>query len=158
LPKRHAIVEETHMVFQFRLQAVLRVRQHERETQRQAVAAARACEAEQTAARDLLVDERADVIRELRQINDGEGWTIGQVIDRRRHAEQLGQLLSQAGLTIVAARSRVASSLQHLIAADQSVKVLERLAERQRIEFQQSQARSEAREFDDILNSNRRAA
>jgi len=134
------------MAFHFRLQTVLKVRQRERDLQQQSVARARACHAKCVADRELIASDRTIVMDELRRFNEGETWTLDQVLHRQRHAEQLGQALELAEVTVVESSSQLQNSLERLVIANQSVQALERLAERQFAEYQDFQAKSAARE------------
>jgi len=134
------------MSFHFRLQTVLKVRQRERDVQQQLVAKARTVHAKCIADRNLLASHRETVIGELRSLNEQEAWSLDQVLHRQRHAEQLGHALAIAEATVVDASFQLESGIERLVIADQSVRALERLAERQFAEYQDRKTKSAARE------------
>ena len=142
------------MAFQHRMQAILRIRQNERDLQQQSVVAARDCHALLVAEQGRLAKDRVAILKTLRRLNDGEGLDVGQVLNLRRHAEQLVQELAISQANIVKAEADLRSCLAHLVVASQSVRVLERLVERQTAEHEASVAKAAAREFDDVTISN----
>jgi flagellar export protein FliJ len=144
------------MTFQFRLESVLKLRQHERERQRQSVTLARQRHAEFTAKRDDITQARLAVIKELRQMNRDDVWAVEQIHLRQNHVEILNQDLLDAESDVVRAESDLAECLKRLISADQAASALERLAELQRAEFLKNDARIEARNFDDLVRPDRR--
>ena len=152
------IYERRSMQFQFRLESVLKLRQHERERQRQSVTLARQKHAEYTAKRDDITQSRLAVIKELRQMNRDDVWVVDQVNLRQNHIEILNQDLLNVEADIARADSHLAECLKRLISADQAACALERLAELQRAEFHKNEARIEARNFDDLARPDRRVA
>lgn len=136
----------------------MKLREHERDLQQQRVAAARIWHAELIAERDELANQRASVLAELRAMNEGTSLSVTQVIHRQRHAEQLGKALVVAETAVVEATSQVKSNLNRLILADQAVRGLELLAERQLAEYQKSQAKIAIQEYDDFAMSQCRIA
>ena len=134
------------MAFQFRLRTVLKVRQLERDQQRQVVSNARACLTKVVADRDRLVDGRMIVIDELRRLNDSEVWDINHVLDRQRHTAQLGQALAATEFTLTKAKTQLEAAITRLVEADQLVKALERISERQLAEYEVSQLKLAALE------------
>ncbi len=146
------------MMFQFRLESVLKLRQYERERQRQSVVLARERHAEFAAKRDAISQSRLAVIKELRQMNRDDVWVVDQVNLRQNHIEILNQGLLNAEADVVRAESQLAECLKRLISADQAACALERLAELQRTEFHKNEARIEARNLEDIARPDRRVA
>jgi flagellar export protein FliJ len=141
------------MSFQFRLQAILRVRQHERDVYQQAAQTARQCHADRITEQANQQEDRTSVLNELRNFNEGHSWDIDQVAERQRHAEQLRQSLVMADVAIAEAKSHLQTCLNRLVAADQAVKVLERLMDRQFAEHQILQAKIAANDFDDMATA-----
>ena len=146
------------MPFQFRLESVLKLRQLERERQRQSVTFARLRHAEFAAKRDAITEARLAVIDELRQMNRDDAWIVDQVHLRQNHIEILNRDLLNAETDVARAESNLAECLKRLIAADQAACVLERLAELQRAEFHKNEARIEARNFEDLARPDQRVA
>ncbi len=146
------------MTFRFRFESVLKLRQHERERERQTVAQARRSHAEVIAKKDAIVQKRMTTISELRQMSVGDIWIVDQIQSRQAHIEILNQELFHVEVDLAKAESHLAKCLKHLIAADQAVCSLERLAEHQRTEFDRTEAKIEARFLDDIASPNRRVA
>ena len=146
------------MTFQFRLESVLKLRQHERERERQSVTLARNIHVESSAKRDGITQRRLAVISELRQMNRDNVWVVDQIQLRQNHIEILNQDLFNAEADLAKAESHLAECLQRLISADKAASALERLAEIQRAEFHQKEARFEARTVEDLAKSERRVA
>ncbi|HEY0981784.1 flagellar export protein FliJ [Schlesneria sp.] len=146
------------MSFQFSLQSVLKVRQSERNELRQAVSLLERDHAAAVQASESLHATRDKVLEELRNLNDAEALSPEQIATRQRYCEQLGRELLQLQATIRLAKRKWDLGLKELIAVDQSVKSLERLAERQRSEYLRSSLKAERLEFDDSLRSHRRVA
>ena len=169
------------MTFQFRLSTVLKVREYERNLHRQSVSMARETHSQCLADCHCIASERTALLAELRELNDGdsmpEGWRVigggwraelrepndgkslplDKIALRQRHAEQLRLQLEMAEIAADDAARNLERCLKSLILANRSVQVLEHLAERQLAEFAKSEARAEAREFDDFVNGSRRA-
>ncbi|MEI8021181.1 MAG: hypothetical protein WCH39_23445 [Schlesneria sp.] len=146
------------MPFQFRLEAVLKLRQRECERQRQSVTLARQKHAEDTARREFITRARLAVIDELRQMNRDDVWDVDQIQLRQNHIEILNQDLLHVEADVAKAESHLAECLKRLISADQAVGALERLAEMQRVEFHKNEARIEARNLEDLARPDRRVA
>ena len=145
------------MTFQFRLSTVLKVREYERNLHRQSVSMARETHSQCLADCHCIASERTALLAELRELNDGDSLPIDKIANRRRHAEQLSHQLELAEIAADDAARNLERCLKSLILANRSVQVLEHLAERQLAEFAKSEARAEAREFDDFVNGSRRA-
>ena len=146
------------MPFQFRLESVLKLRQHQREQERQSVVLSRERHAEFAAKSDAIRQKRLAVINELRQMTQDDVWVVDQVHLRQNHLEILNQDLLNAEADIARAESHLAECLNRLIAADQAACALERLAELQRAEFSRKQARIEVRNFEELARPDRRVA
>ena len=146
------------MSFQFSLQSVLKTRQSERDELRQAVAILERDHAKVVEQGESLLALRDEVLRELRCMNDGEAWKSDHVASRHRYCEHLGREILQVNAAISLAKKRWNNGLKELIAVDQSVKALERLADRQRAAYRQSSLKQERLDFDDSLRLQRRIA
>jgi len=146
------------MSFQFSLQSVLKTRQSERDELRQAVAILERDHAKVVEQGESLLALRDEVLRELRCMNEGDAWKSDHVASRHRYCEHLGREILQVNAAISVAKKRWNIGLKELIAVDQSVKALERLADRQRAAYRQSSLKQERLEFDDSLRLQRRIA
>ena len=124
------------MSFQFRLHSVLKLRQQQRDVERQSVALAKLVHAENVAKQSELTSIRRAAIDELRVCNDGDAWKADWVASRQRHAEQLQEALVLAEAAVAEAESQLQWKLKRLVASNQAVRVLEQLCERQYSEFQ----------------------
>ena len=133
------------MRFQFRLRSVLELRQRERDRKQQSVADARARLAKQITERDRLHDLRSAVIEDLRVMKSGGPWHVDQTILLQHHADHLGAEFALAEAAIIKGQADLETSLTLLVAANRSVRALEKLAERQFAEHQASLAKSAAR-------------
>ncbi len=137
----------------FRLESVLRLRQQIRQVQQQAFSAAQEAYCQTVAERIQLRESRSAVIAELRELNQGAQWDLEKVSQRSRYADELAQQAETSDAAVAAASILVDSSRQTLVAADQSAKSLERLADRHhREEFARIQ-KQESAELDDLVHS-----
>jgi hypothetical protein len=137
----------------FRLESVLRLRQQIRQAQQQAFSAAQGAYCLKVAERNQLRESRSAVIAELRDLIENAEWDLEKVSQRSRYADELARQAETSDAAVAVASSLVDSSRQTLVAADQSAKSLERLADRHhREEFARMQKR-EAAELDDFVNS-----
>ena len=150
--------ERQPMTFHFRLESVLKLRQHERERERQIVAQARRRHGEVTSKKEAIAQARFEVISELRQMKLDDIWVVDQIQSRQCHIEILNQELRRAEADIASAELLLAECLKRLISADQAACSLERLAELQRTEFHRIEAKNEARSIDDLAKPDRRVA
>lgn len=133
------------MKFHFRLKSVLATRMREREQKQQSVAEARARLEKQVMNRDRLDGLRATAMQELRVMNDDANWDVDQVIFRQHHVDRLANELRAAEAAILKAQLELQSGLAQLLAADQSVRALEKLEERRFLEHERFLAKSIAR-------------
>ena len=140
------------MAFQSPLQAVLKVRQFERDVLQQSVATARQAVSIRLAERDTILIERESVLNELRARNDADIWDLSEVIQRQQHATLLASHLKTAVAGLTEAEDHLSRCLEQLLAADQAVQVIERLFERRVEDYRLSQDRIQMREFDDAAS------
>jgi hypothetical protein len=131
--------------FRFRLAALQRYREHLRDVCRQQLAELLAKDAALVQQRDAYLEQRTGTLREMRDLQQRTQLDVDQQAARRYHA---GQLVVDARL-IEWQRQQlaelIAASRQKLVLADQSVKVLEQLSDKQRQEFDYRQEHVEAR-------------
>ena len=144
------------MTLIFRLECILRMRLQERSIQQQAVASASGDVADQRASRDRIAERRGAVIQEIRVLNDGLQWKVDQVAPHHCQIEQLARELLGAEAQISAAEATLRHAMKQLLLADQSVRALEKLAERQMRIHGKRRSAIEAHETDDALNTIRR--
>jgi hypothetical protein len=130
------------MGFQFRLKAVLAIRLRERELKQRSVAVARADLAKQLMNRDRLHGVRITAMSELRMMNDGANWNADQAIVRQRHVDQLANELVAAEAAIAKGQMDLQECLAQLLAADQSVRMLEKLQDKRSAEYEEFLAKS----------------
>lgn len=132
--------------FQFRLASLQKYRESQRDVCRQALAQALAHEAEFASEKSRFEAEREGLLEEMRSINDGQQLSINQAAVRRYHAGQLARQIVQIEQLRQQAEEVVLKCRQGLVLADQAVKVLEKLSERQLEEYLADQERRAARE------------
>jgi flagellar biosynthesis chaperone FliJ len=135
--------------FRFRLESLQKYRENERDLCRQSLAQALAVEAELAEQHADVEREREATLAELRDLNDGDKLVIDRAAARRYHAGQLAYRLRQLDLQRQQAAVLVAQCRQVLVQADQGVKVLEKLSEKQQMEFEAELERHAARERED---------
>lgn len=142
--------------FRFQFDALLRLRRHKRDLCRQLLAQVFASDQELLNRRARVEADRNEVLDQLRGLG-GAGQTvdIDRAAARRFHS---GQLLVELRL-IDRNRDLVAQQIrlcrEALIKADQDVRVLEKLQEKQRAEFLYQQERRAARELEEAWLSSR---
>ena len=142
------------MAVPFRLDAVLRIRESERDACRLALVEAQRIEAELTGAHRRVTADREAVLQELRSMQQQEAWSAERVAAWQQHAEQLSTKLKAIEYEQMAVAELIARKRQSLIEADTAVKALEKLAGRHASEQQRADEASAERDRDD----NRRAA
>ncbi|QDT46074.1 flagellar biosynthesis chaperone [Symmachiella dynata] len=142
--------------FQFKLETLLNMRLGRRDQCRQALATILSHDAELAAQMQRVVQQRLGQLQELRDLNSSRSMNIDATAARRYYA---GQLTSEiAG--IEHQQSLVAEQLeicrQTLVKADQDVKALENLKEKQQAEFMQLQEQRAQRELEDSWSATNR--
>lgn len=124
------------MSFVFKLRSLLEFRKHRRNLCRQLLAQVLADEEALLADRQRVLASREQQFAEIRELSRQGRVTVEGAVARRFHSGQLLVVLR----TIEAKRRLVGQQLQlcreTLVKADTEVKVLERLEERQRHEFE----------------------
>ena len=137
-------------LFQFKFQALLNYREYRRNLCRFYLAEVLANDRELVSQRRSLERNRSNQLDELRDLSRGGDVDIDRSASRRYFA---GQLTGEMQL-VDRNRSLIAQQLdlcrQALSKADQDVKVLEKLEEKQREEFQYNEERREAHELEEI--------
>lgn len=135
--------------FRFRLESLQKFRENQRDLCRQSLAQALAAEASLVEQQVEVEQERESTLAELREFNDGDKLVIDRAAARRYHAGQLAYRLRQLDQQRQQAAIVVAQCRQLLVQADQGVKVLEKLSEKQQVEFEAELERHAARERED---------
>ncbi|WP_010582189.1 flagellar export protein FliJ [Schlesneria paludicola] len=118
------------MTHPFRLQAILNLRQQERDQLAVAVTVARAELAVCLETQGQIGSARNELMDELRRLNESSGWSVGHVADRQSHLEQLRHEFEAASRTVIEAETQVNLRMVQLLKADQAFRGLERLAEK----------------------------
>lgn len=135
--------------FAYKFEPVLKLRRNQRDLCRQLLADALRRDDELLLARGRVVADRHVQLDEIREKGRGGDVDIDGSASRRFYAGQLigdiGRIERQRAL----AAQQIALCRQHLLKADQAVKVLEKLEEKQRSDFQFEQERRAARELDE---------
>jgi flagellar biosynthesis chaperone FliJ len=143
------------MSIPFRLQALLTYREHLRDLCRQKLAELLAAEADLVQQRQAVLTRREQMLTELQDLLTRPQVDVDQAAARRYHA---GQLAAEAA-RLAAERERLAAGIaearQLLVKADQGVKVLEQLADKQRAEARLDLDRRESREREEIWQAAR---
>lgn len=136
--------------FRFPLAALLQYREHQRELCQQLMAQAIAADQQLIAERDQFLAERAQVLDQLQQLAGAQRLAVDQLAQWRYHAQQLQGLADDREAARADVLARIALCRQALTRADQGVKVLEQLRDRQqsehtaRVTAQEDRAREEA--------------
>lgn len=135
--------------FAFQFEALLKVRRHQRDICRQRLADALSRDHNLAARRSRTEAERHVQIEELRSL-EGNGQNIEVVAStsRRSYAGQLSSDIDRIDSERAGVARDVDLCCEALVRADQAVKSLEKLAERQSAEFALNRARSEVRDQD----------
>lgn len=136
-------------MFRFRLQTVLRLRIAQRDERRGELAKAMRAADILREQREQLAVELADNQRQARALAEP-----GQAnIDRIMHVHRYEAILRGSIVQLAAQEAQVAGEIerrrQALTEADRQVKVLEKLAERQRGEYERQEQRQEMKQIDE---------
>lgn len=132
--------------FRFRLESLQKYRENQRDLCRQALAQALAREAELAGQRADVEREREATLSELRALNESGTLPINRAAARRYHAGQLTYRIRQLELQRQQASALVVRCRELLVQADQGVKVLEKLSEKQFAEYEAEVERQASRE------------
>ncbi|MGE5192886.1 MAG: hypothetical protein ACM3U2_10310 [Deltaproteobacteria bacterium] len=141
--------------FLFKLEPLLKLRKNERDIRQQSLACLLRLDGE-LAGRRRQISARRDVqIEELRALNTG-----GNVIDidastaRRDYAVRLAATMGEIDIQRTALAPKIDECRLALVRADQAVKSLEKLAEKQQAEFAFQQERLESRALEETWQAN----
>lgn len=135
--------------FVFQFEALLKVRRHQRDVCRQRLADALNRDHELAARRGRIEAERHFQIEELRTLEGGgQNIEVGASTSRRSYAGQLSSDIDRIDSERAGVAREIGLCREALVRADQAVKSLEKLAERQSAEFALNRERSEVRDQD----------
>lgn len=135
--------------FVFRFQALLRYREHQRDLCRQLLAGVLADESNLISQGNRLETTRQQQFDELRQLGQPGEVDVDKSASRRYYAGQLLGDMRQLQRQRDVVSQQLQLCRQALVKADQQVKVLEKLEERQRAEFRYFQERQAAKQLED---------
>lgn len=141
--------------FQFRLAALLKYRESLRDRCRQALAQLLQQDAALIAEQAHLTEEREQQLEEMRQTQLAGRVPVERLAARRYHCGQLTNEIQQVVRKRQELAHQLAACRQTLIKADQGVKVLENLSERQLADHQQDEIRREARDLEEAWSAGR---
>jgi flagellar FliJ protein len=144
--------------FQFRLQTLLRLRESARQQRR--VELAQACEAEGLLREQLafLSTEQIET-RKRSQIGASPGpVSVDQLIGAHRYASLLLARQRQLEQQRAKVQDEIERRRQALVEADREVRVLEKLRERQREQYQRAEAQREVKALDEVAQRQVRRA
>src|SRR5262245_25440740 len=132
--------------FKFKLDSLLKLRRNQRDVRRQALADVLRRDAELVADRRQTQAERDVQIRELRALaGAGSDIDVDASTARRYYAAQLSGRMGDIDARRTSLARRIDDCREALVRADQAVKSLEKLAEKQAVAFVGRQERLEAR-------------
>ena len=143
--------------FAFKFEPVLKLRRYRRDLCRQLLAQVLADDAQLVSQRQSMESARQHQLAELRSLSEGGVVDISGAASRRYYIGQLaGEIRAVEHRREVVAQ-QIALCRQALVRADQDVKALEKIGEKQRREYEDEQDRLGARELEDVWSSARSA-
>jgi len=135
--------------FEFQFASLLNLRENNRQLCRVALAKILQDQQQLELQQQAIQNERNELLQQIRQLSQAGNVNVNEAASRRYYAGQL-KLTMQA---VMQQQQELASQLeacrQQLIKADQEVKALEQLAEKQFAAFQYEQQKMEAHELED---------
>jgi len=134
--------------FIFKLEPLLKLRRSQRDACRQLLADVLARDRGLAASREATLADRSTQIAELRNLGSVSHVDVDASAARRHYAVQLSGRLGEIDSERAALSRQVDLCRQALVRADQAVKSLEKLAERQLAEFVERHERVESRELE----------
>jgi len=136
--------------FSFKFDPLLKLRRNQRDICRQLLADVLGHDDKLVARRNAVEAERLTQIDELRNLSTrGNELNIDASAARRHYAVQLTANVAEIDARRADLAGQIASCRQALIRADQAVKSLEKLADKQQTEFVFEQERLEARALEE---------
>ena len=143
--------------FAFKFEPVLKLRRYRRDVCRQLLAQVLADDAQLVSQRQRLEFARERQLDELRALSEGGVVDISGAAARRYHSGQLAGEIRAVEYRREVVAQQIALCRQALVRADQDVKALEKIGEKQRREYEDEQDRLGARELEDVWSSARSA-
>ena len=141
---------ETLKKFLFKLNPVLKLRKNERDVRQQLLADVLRLDSNLVDRRRQIEAERDGLIDELRILgSEGNDIDVDASTARRHYAVQLAGTMGEIDVQRAALARKIEQCRQALIRADQAVKALEKLAEKQATEFIFQQERLESRALEE---------
>lgn len=136
--------------FSFKFESLLKVRRSQRDVSQKLLADVLRHDVELVDRRRETEAERLVQIDEIREMSgEGAGVNVSASTSRRLYAMQLVGRLGDIDARRTALARQIELCRQALVRADQAVKSLEMLAEKQRVEFVYEEERSETRTLDE---------
>lgn len=140
--------------FRFSLAALLKVRMHERDLAREVVADALRVERELIERREHVAHERIEFVDRLRKQTTSIGdLDVDAAVANRTYASQLAIEIAQMDHQRRVLQTHVAACRVKLVAADQAVKALEKLRDKQLAEFIADQERRQQRDLEEAWSA-----
>lgn len=143
--------------FQFRLQSLLTYRESRRDLVRQYLAQMLAKDHELETERQTILDQRTALLTEMYALQQAQQLNVDHAASRRFHAGQLSvdaELIAQQRKRL---GEQIAQCRQALTKADQNVKVLEQLSEKQLAEFLIKDEQRQAKQREDAWQAGKLA-
>lgn len=135
--------------FEFRLQSVLRLREHQREQRQMELANAYKRLREIQTSQSSVHREIQELVLHMRSHNNKENVDVDRLLDGHRYQLALKARLAEIAQAMGEASDEVERCRRNLIEADRQVKVLEKLHEKQLDEHRQRLAREETKQLDE---------
>ncbi len=135
--------------FTFRFQALLGYRKNRRDLCRQLLAELLADDTKLDRDRQKLEQNRAEQLQQLRELGERGSVDVDRLAARRYYAGQLVRDIHSIDHNRTLLSQQLDLCRQALTKADQDVKVLEKIAEKQLAEFQYEQQRKSERELNE---------
>jgi flagellar protein FliJ len=139
--------------FQFRLAALLKYRESLRDRCRQVLAQLFQQDAVLAAEQQRIADERQQQLEEMRQAQVAGRIDVEKLTSRRYHSGQLTTDMQRVSQKRQELAQQLNLCRQALIKADQGVKILEKLSERQLSEHVLAEVRREARDLEEAWSA-----
>jgi hypothetical protein len=136
--------------FHFRLAALQRYREHLRDVCRQQLAELLARDAALEQQRDELLRQRSTNLHEMHELQQQPRLDVDPAAARRYHAGQLAAEANRVEWQRLQLGGLLTACRQRLVLADQGVKVLEQLSDKQRLEFETQQEHRESRQREEV--------
>lgn len=134
----------------FRLQSLLNYREHQRDICRERLADVLAQDADLLRRKEAALAARGVLLDEIQALQQLSRIDVDQIAKRRFHAGQLTADAVRWQLAREELAGQIAQCRQELLKADQEVKVLEQLAEKQRQAAAAEREQRESREREEI--------